>query len=155
MLLLCAIVYKVFWRNSIFYPFENILIDLYCSVKCRSINGNSRTENHLRVAIFPMSQPTNLMSLLWGQYFCNLPTKSKSCCYDPVILQDTFILKSPQALVISTVRSLGNFTVIKTQIVVPQKLDISDFRGVKYNIDTINTYQFVGSFNFGSIKLSG
>ena len=59
-----------------------------------------------------MSQPTNLKSLLWGHYFY------------PVILQGTFILESPQVLLISTVRSLDNFAVIKAQIVVRQKLDI-------------------------------
>ena len=71
-----------------------------------------------------------MMSLLWGQYSCNLLTKSKSCCNDPVILQGTFILESPQVLVISTVRSLDSLVVIKTQIVVPQKLDISHFVGI-------------------------
>ena len=96
-----------------------------------------------------------MMSLLWGQYSCSLLTKSKSCCNDPVILQGTFILESPQVLVISTVRSLDSLVVIKTQIVVPQKLDISRFCGNKYNDDATNAYQFVGSFNFGFIKLSG
>ena len=75
-------------------------------------------------------------------------TKSKYCCNDPVFLQGTFILKSPQALLISTVRSLDNLVVIKTQIVVPQNLKVSDFRGVKYNDAETNTYQFVGSINF-------
>ena len=71
-----------------------------------------------------------------------------------MILQGTFVLKSPRVLVISTVRSLDNFTIIKIKVVVLQKLDISDFRGVKYNDHAIKTYQFVGSFNFGFIKLS-
>ena len=102
-----------------------------------------------------MSQPTNLMSLLCGQYFCNLPSKSKSCCNDIAILLGTSILRSPQALFILTDRSLGSFAIIKTQIVVPQKLEIFDFHGTKYNDDAINTYQFVGSFNFRSMKLSG
>ena len=83
--LLWAIIYKMFQQNSIFCPFESILIDLSRCVKCGSITGNSRKENHLRVAVFAMSQPTNLKSLLWGQCFCNLLTKSKSCCDDPVI----------------------------------------------------------------------
>ena len=128
---------------------------VYISVKCRPVNANSRKENHLRVALFPMCQPTNLMSFLWDQYFCNLPTKSKSCCDHPVILQGTFILKSPQVLIISTARSLDNLTIIRTQVVELQKLDTSDLRGNKYNDHVIKTYQFVRSFNFGFIKLSG
>ena len=38
---------------------------------CESITGNSRKENYLRVAVFAMSQATNLKSLLWRQYFCS------------------------------------------------------------------------------------
>ena len=64
---------KFFQENSIFWPFESMLIGLSRCVKCESINGNSRKENHLPVAVFAMSQPTNLKSLLWGQYFLNLP----------------------------------------------------------------------------------
>ena len=135
-LLLCTIVYKVLWQNSIFCSFKSILIDLSSSVKCASVNGDSRKENHLRVAFFPMSQPTNLISVLWDQYFCNLSTKLKSCCDDPVILQGTFIVKYPQILLISTVRSLDNFAVIKTQIVVCCRISLL-------------------YFSFGSIKLSG
>ena len=59
-----------------------------------------------------------------------------------------FILEFSQVLLISTVRSLDDLVVIKTQIVVPQKLDISDFRGIKYNDDAANSYLFVGSINF-------
>ena len=58
------------------------------------------------------------------------------------------MLESPQFALILSVRSLDNFAVIKTQIVVPQKLDIFDFRGIKQNIATTNSYQFVGSINF-------
>ena len=90
------------------------------------------------------------VSPLGSQYFCNLPTKSKFCCDDLVILQGTFILNSSQVLLISTVRSIYDLVVIKPQVVVPQKLVISDFPAVKYNDDAINTYQFVGS-----VKLSG
>ena len=129
----------MFQQNSIFCPFESILIDLSCYVKSGSITGNSRKEIHLRAAVFAMSQPTNLESLLWGQCFCNLATKSKSCCDDPVILQGTFILGYPQFLLISKVRSLDNLVVIKTKIDVPQKLDISDFRWLKYNDDATNS----------------
>ena len=77
-----------------------------------------------------MGQPTNLESLLWGQCCCNLLTKSNSCSDDPVILQGSFILESPQVLLISTVRSLDNLVIIKARIVVLQKLDISNFRGI-------------------------
>ena len=97
-----------------------------------------------------MSQPTNLASLLWGQCFCNLPTKSKFCCDDTVILQGYFIVESPQVLLILTVRSLDNLVVIKTRIVASQKLDISDFCGIKYNDDASNSYQFVESINLES-----
>ena len=144
--LLCAIIYKVFQQKNIFCPFESVLIDLSPCVKCGSATGNSRKENHLCVAVFAMSQPTNLKSLLWGQYFCHLPTKSRSCCHDPVILQGTFMLESPQVLLISIVRSHDNIIVIKTQIAVPQKLDISDFREIKYNDATSNSS--LGSINF-------
>ena len=58
------------------------------------------------------------------------------------------MLVSPQVILILTVRSLDNFTVIKTQIVVPQKLDIFDLRGIKHNVVITNSYQFVGSINF-------
>ena len=58
------------------------------------------------------------------------------------------MLKYPQALLISTFRLLDNFAVIKTLIVVLQKLDISDFRGIKHNVVTTNSYQFVRSINF-------
>ena len=57
------------------------------------------------------------------------------------------MLESPQVLLISTVRSFNNFAVIKTQIVVPQKLDIFDFRGIKHNVVATNIYQFVRSIN--------
>ena len=40
--LLYVIVYLVFRQNSIFCPFESILIYLSCSIKCRSITRNSR-----------------------------------------------------------------------------------------------------------------
>ena len=73
--LLYAIIYKVFQQNSIFFLFESILINLFRCVKCGSITGNSRKENHLRIAVFAMSQPTNLKYLLWDHCFCNLPTK--------------------------------------------------------------------------------
>ena len=76
-LLLCNIVYKVIWQNNKFCQFESILIELSCSVRYGSIIGNSRKEIYLRVSLFPISQPTNLMSLLWDQYFCNLPTNVK------------------------------------------------------------------------------
>ena len=56
------------------------------------------------------------------------------------------MLESPQVLLISIVRSLDNIIVIKTQIAVPQKLDISDFRGIKYNDATSNSS--LGSINF-------
>ena len=58
------------------------------------------------------------------------------------------MLEFPQVLLISTFRLLDNLVVIKTQIVVPQKLDISDFRGIKYNDAATNSYQFVRSINF-------
>ena len=58
------------------------------------------------------------------------------------------MLESSQVLLISTVRSLNNFDVMKIQIVVPQKLDILDFRGIKQNVVITNSYQFVGSNNF-------
>ena len=58
------------------------------------------------------------------------------------------MLESPQVLLISTVRSLDNFAVIKTEIVVPQKLDIFNFRGIKHNVITTNSYQFVRSVKF-------
>ena len=146
--LLCAIIYNEFRQSSIFCPFESILIDLSRCVKCKSIAGNSRKENDLRVAVFAMSQPTILKSLLWGQCFCNLPSKSKSCCDDPVILKGSFFLESPQVLLISTVRSLDNLVVIKTQIAVPQKLDISDFRGIKHNDDATNSYSVCWIYQF-------
>ena len=130
LLLLCAIIYKLFQPSSIFCPFQNILTDLYSSVKCGSITGNLKKEYHLCTAVFAMSQPTNLKYLLWGQYFWNLPTKSKPCCDDPVIPEGTFLLESPKVLLISTVRSLDNLAVIKTQIAVPQKLGISNFREI-------------------------
>ena len=145
--LLCAIIYKVFQQNSIFCPFESILIDY----KCGSITGNSRKQNHLRVAVFAMSQPINLHSLLWGQYFCNLSTKLKSCCDDLVILQGTFMLESPQVFLISIVRSLDNLVIIKIQIVVPQKLHISNFRRIKHNVVANTSYQFESiNFEFNS-----
>ena len=59
-----------------------------------------------------------------GSLFFELTSKSKSWYDDPVILQGTFMLESLQVLLISTVRSLDNFAVIKAQIVVRQKLDI-------------------------------
>ena len=59
----------------------------------------------------------------------------------------SFMLESPQVLFISAVWSFDNFTVIKTQIAVPQKLYIFDFRGIN-NVVTTNSYQFVGSVNF-------
>ena len=66
------------------------------------------------------------------------------------------MLESPQVLLISTVRSLDNFTVIKTEIVVPQKLDIFDFRGIKHNVATTNSYQFFRSVKFkGSSTTTG
>ena len=71
--LLCAIIYNVFQQNSILCAFESILIYLSCCVKCGSITGNSRKQDHPRVAFFAMSQPTNLSSLISVQYFCNLP----------------------------------------------------------------------------------
>ena len=58
----CVIVYRVFRQNSIFCPFETILIYLTCSVKCGSITENLRKKN-LLVVVFAMSQPTNLMFL--------------------------------------------------------------------------------------------
>ena len=70
--LLYAIIYKVFQQNSIFFPFESILIDLFRCVKCGSITGNSRKENHLRIVVFAMSQPTNLKSPL-GSVFATYP----------------------------------------------------------------------------------
>ena len=60
--LLCVNVNIVFRQNSIFCPFESILINLSCSIKCGSITGNSR--KNLRVVVFAMSQPTNLIFLL-------------------------------------------------------------------------------------------
>ena len=96
----------------------------------------------------------NLKPLLWGQYFCNLPTKSESYCNNPVILHGTFILESHQVLLISTVRSLDNLVFIKAHIVLPEKLDISDFCGIKYNDDTTNSYQFVESINFEGTSTS-
>ena len=39
--LLCIMVYIVFRQNSIFCPFQSILIYLSCRVKCGSITGNS------------------------------------------------------------------------------------------------------------------
>ena len=145
--LLCVIIYKVFQQNSIFCPSESILIDQSRCVKCGSITGNSRKDNHLSDAVFALSQPTNLKSFIWGQCFCSLLTKSKSSYDDPVILQGTFMLQSPQVLLISLVRSLDHLLVIKTQIAVLQKLDISDFRGIKYSDDATNGYQPVGSIN--------
>lgn len=74
-------------------------LNLSRCVKCRSINENSRKENFLFAAVFTMSQPTNLKFLIYGQYFSNLQTKSKSYCNEPLILQDTFntfMLESPQ-----------------------------------------------------------
>ena len=102
------------------------------------------------------NESANQFEVSFGVSVCNLFTKSKSCCDDPVILHGTFILESPQVLLISTVRSLDNLVVIQTQIVVPQKLDISDFRGIKYNDDANNSYQFVGSVNFdGNFTTTG
>ena len=121
------------------------MIDLSRCVKCGSITGNSRKENHLRVAVFEMSQPIYLKSLLWDQYFCNLPKKSKSCWNDPMILKGTFMLESPYFLLF---RQFPLFRQLDHSIVVPQKLDISDFRGIKYNDATTNSYQFVGAINF-------
>ena len=117
--LLCAIIYEVLQQSRIFCLFDSILIDLFCCVKFGSITGNLRKKNHLRVAVFAMSQPTNLKSLLWDLCLCNLPTKSKPCCDDTAILQGHFILEPPQVFLISTVRSLDNLVVIKTHIVVP------------------------------------
>ena len=59
----CVIVYRVFRQDSIFCPFETILIYLTYSVKCGSITENLRKKN-LLVVFFAMSQPTNLMFLL-------------------------------------------------------------------------------------------
>ena len=53
--------------------------------------------------------------------FCNLLTKSKSCFDASLILEDTFILEFPQALLISTVRLTDNLAVTKTQNDAPQK----------------------------------
>ena len=92
-----------------------------------------------------MSQPIYLKSLLWDQYFCNLPKKSKSCWNDPMILKGTFMLESPYFLLF---RQFPLFRQLDHSIVVPQKLDISDFRGIKYNDATTNSYQFVGAINF-------
>ena len=72
LLYVLAIICKVFQQNSIYWSFESILIDLSRCVKFKSTNGNSRKENYLRVAVFVMSQPNNLKSLLWGHYFLNL-----------------------------------------------------------------------------------
>ena len=75
-LFFCMIIYKVFWQNSTFCPFESISINLYCSVKCRSIKGNSITENQLCAPLFPMSQPTNDVSPL-GSVLLQLTHKIK------------------------------------------------------------------------------
>ena len=129
--LLCAIIYKVFQQNNIFSPFECMLIDLSIVV----LQFWNESANQLEVS------PLGLVLL-------QLTSKSKSWYDDPVILQGTFMLESSQVLLISTFRSLDNLTVIKTQIVVPQKLDISNFRGIKHNDVTTNSYQFVGLINF-------
>ena len=83
-----------------------------------------------------------------GSVFWQITSKSKFWCDDLVIQQGTLILESPQVLLVSTFRSLDNLVVIKTQIVVPQKLDIPDFRKIKHNVVTANSSQFVGSINF-------
>ena len=111
------------------------------------------------------------LSLSWG--FCNESTnqfevcplgsvvlqrslKSKSWCDNPVILQGTFLLESSQVLHISTVISLDKFAFIKTQIIVPQKLDVFDFREIKHNVVTTNSYQFLGSIHFeGTSRTTG
>ena len=64
-----------------------------------------------------------------------------------MILQCTFMLESPRVLPISTVRSLDNFAVIKTQIVASQKLSISNFRGIKQNVVATSSCQFVEFIN--------
>ena len=70
------------------------------------------------------------------------------------MLHCSFILESHQVLLISTVRSLDNLVFIKAHIVLPVKLDISDFCGIKYNDDTTNSYQFVESINFEGTSTS-
>ena len=94
-------------------------------------NWKFKKKIHFRIAVFAMSQPTNLKYLLWGHYFCNLPTKSKSCRDDPVILQHTFMLESAQVLLILTVTSLDNFAIIKTQLFVPKNETFPISMGLK------------------------
>ena len=65
--------HQMFQQNSIFWPFDRMLTDLSRCLKCESITGHSSKKNYLHVAVFTMSQPTNLKVLLCGQYFCNLP----------------------------------------------------------------------------------
>ena len=62
-----------------------------------------------------------------------------------MILKGTFMLESPYFLLF---RQFPLFRQLDHSIVVPQKLDISDFRGIKYNDATTNSYQFVGAINF-------
>ena len=66
----------------------------------------------------------------WGQFFCNLLQNQNPGAMILVILQVTFMLESHQVLLILAVRSLDNFAVIKTHIIVPHKLGIFDFRGL-------------------------
>ena len=115
--LLCAIIYIVFWQNSIFCSFESVLINLSCSVKCGPITAISRKKNH-RVMVFAMSQPTNFSPLM--SVLLQLTHKIKLLPWwfsHPTSYFHTWIFR---ALFISTVRSNVNLAVIKIQNVAPQ-----------------------------------
>ena len=130
----------MFQQNSIFCAFESKLIDLSRCVKCGSITGNSRKKTHLCVAVFVMSQPTNLLSVLWGQYFCNLPQNQNPGAMILWLYTVLSCLKLLRFVFFRQLdRSLHNFAVIKAQIFVPQKFYISDFRRIKHNVVGLNT----------------
>ena len=121
---------KLYVDKIIENPFE--LKRQQCSA-CNFIAGEIERNISMQVMVWntDRTEAIRLQSLIWGTFACNLEMKSdrkcSNCKFDKQLINESFIMKAPPLLLLSTARTSFDSSgmTIKTPVDIPVILDIA------------------------------
>ena len=147
---------KLYVDEIIENPFELIIAKLQQCLACNFIAGEIERNISVQVMVWntDRTEAIRLQSLIWGAFACNLEMKSdrkcSNCKSDKQLINESFVIKVPPLLLLSTPRISFDSSgmIIKTPVDIPVILDIAKYFTSGYQRQSdISTYILVGSIN--------